>query len=290
LDDGMSAIVVEGLRVAYGGVEAVRGVDLTVEPGEVLALLGPNGAGKTSTVEVMEGYRSRSAGRVEVLGHDPAVDLPRQRIGVVLQESSSDPYLTVAEVVRKFGGYYPRPRPVEEVLGLVGLTDKAGARVRTLSGGQQRRLDVGLGIVGSPELIFLDEPTTGFDPSARRGAWELIRQLTGDGTTVLLTTHYMDEAQALADRVVVLVGGVVVAEGSPTSLGGRDTQAVVIRFGAAHTPPFGERVDGLWEVRTEDEVSVLHRLTTWSLDTGTPLTGLTVGRPSLEDIYLELTS
>ena len=286
----MSAIEVEGLRVTYGAVEAVRGVDLRVEQGEVLALLGPNGAGKTSTVEVLEGFRTRTAGRVDVLGHDPAVDLPRQRIGVVLQESSSDPYLTVAEVLRKFGGYYDHPRPVEDVLAMVGLTDKAGARVRTLSGGQQRRLDVGLGIIGSPELVFLDEPTTGFDPSARRDAWDLVRQLTGDGTTVLLTTHYMDEAQALADRVVVLAGGLVVAEGPPATLGGRDSQGVMIRFDAAHTPPFGERVGGLWEFRTDEEVAMLHRLTAWSLDTGTPLTGLTVARPSLEDIYLELTS
>ena len=286
----MSAIEVSGLRVAYGDVEAVRGVDLTVEEGEVLALLGPNGAGKTSTVEVLEGYRQRSAGTVSVLGYDPAVRLPRQRIGIVLQESSSDPYLTVEEVLRKHAGYYERPRPVGEVIELVGLEAKAGARVRTLSGGQRRRLDVALGIVGTPDLVFLDEPTTGFDPSARRGAWDLVRKLTGSGTTVLLTTHYMDEAQTLADRVVVLAGGVVVAEGTPDALGGRDTEGVVIRFGAAHTPPVGDLVDGEWQIRTLDDVAVLHRLTTWSLDTGTALVGLTVARPSLEDVYLRLTT
>ena len=227
MDDAVTAIRVTGLRVSYGDLKAVRGIDLAVETGEVLALLGPNGAGKTSTVEVLE---------------------------------------------------------------LVGLTDKADARVRTLSGGQRRRLDVGLGIVGTPELVFLDEPTTGFDPSARREAWDLVRMLTGTGTTVLLTTHYMDEAQALADRVVIIAGGQVVAEGTPDSLGGRDTSGVVIRFGAAHTPPVGNLVDGHWEVRTTDEVRVLHQLTAWSLDTSTPLIGLTVARPSLEDVYLALTS
>jgi ABC-2 type transport system ATP-binding protein len=179
---------------------------------------------------------------------------------------------------------------VAEVIELVGLEDKAGSRVRALSGGQRRRLDVALGIVGTPDLVFLDEPTTGFDPSARRGAWELVRKLTGSGTTVLLTTHYMDEAQALADRVVVLAGGVVVAEGTPDALGGRDTEGVVIRFAADDPPPIGTLVDGEWEIRTLDDVAVLHQLTSWSLETGTPLTGLTVARPSLEDVYLRLTS
>jgi ABC-2 type transport system ATP-binding protein len=290
LDDRVSAIDVSGLRVAYGDVEAVRGIDLRVEEGEVLALLGPNGAGKTSTVEVLEGFRQRSAGSVSVLGSDPAVHLPRQRVGIVLQESSSDPYLTVEQVIRKHRGYYQRPRPVSELLDLVGLEDKAGARVRTLSGGQRRRLDVALGIVGTPDLVFLDEPTTGFDPSARHGAWELVRKLAGSGTTVLLTTHYMDEAQALADRVVVIAEGVVVAEGTPDSLGGRDTEGVLVRFSAAHTPPVGAKVGDAWEVRTDDEVRLLHQLTSWSLDTGTPLLGLTVARPSLEDVYLRLTS
>jgi len=286
----VTAIEVAGLRVSYGDLEAVRGIDLVVEEGEVLALLGPNGAGKTSTVEVLEGFRARSGGDVAVLGEDPARHLDRDRIGIVLQESSSDPYLTVREVLRKHAGYYSRPRPVDTVLEWVGLVDKAEARVRTLSGGQRRRLDVGLGIIGTPELVFLDEPTTGFDPSARREAWELVRTLTDTGTTVLLTTHYMDEAQALADRVVVVAGGTVVAEGTPDSLGGRDAEGVVIRFGAAHTPPAGDLVDGRWELRTTDEVQALHRLTTWSLDTGTPLVGLTVTRPSLEDVYLRLTS
>jgi len=286
----VTVISVSGLRVSYGDLEAVRGIDLSVETGEVLALLGPNGAGKTSTVEVLEGFRERAGGEVSVLGHDPAEKLPRDRIGIVLQESSSDPYLTTREVLQKHAGYYSRPRRVDEVLDLVGLSDKADAKVRTLSGGQRRRLDVGLGIVGTPELVFLDEPTTGFDPSARREAWDLVRMLTGTGTTVLLTTHYMDEAQALADRVVIIAGGRVVAEGTPDSLGGRDTSGVVIRFGAAHTPPIGDPVDGHWEVRTTEEVRVLHQLTAWSLDTSTPLAGLTVTRPSLEDVYLRLTS
>ena len=290
MDDPVTAIQATGLRVSYGDLEAVRGVDLRVDEGEVLALLGPNGAGKTSIVEVLEGFRARDGGTVSVLGHDPAEHVPRDRIGIVLQESSTDPYLTVEEVIRKHSGYYTRPRPTADVIELVGLEEKAGARVRTLSGGQQRRLDVALGIVGSPDLVFLDEPTTGFDPSARRDAWGLVRNLTGGGTTVLLTTHYMDEAQALADRIVVIAAGQVVAEGAPDSLGGRDTAEVVIRFSAAHTPPVGDLVDGHWEVRSSDEVRVLHQLTAWSLDTSTPLVGLTVARPSLEDVYLRLTS
>ena len=286
----MSAIEVKGLRVSYGTFEAVRGVDLHVDEGEVVALVGPNGAGKTSTVEVLEGFRKRSAGHVSVLGQEPGTQALKQRVGVVLQESQSDNYLSVSEVLRKHAGYYDHPRSVDEVIGLVGLDEKADARVKTLSGGQRRRLDVGLGIIGNPTLVFLDEPTTGFDPSARRDAWELVRGLTGGGTTVLLTTHYMDEAQALADRVVVMSDGLVVAEGPPATLGGRDAAGVVIRFRATHTPPVGDLVDGAWEVRTEDEVRVLHRLTAWSLDTLTPLESLTVARPSLEDVYLRLTS
>jgi ABC-2 type transport system ATP-binding protein len=269
----------------------VRGIDLTVEQGEVLALLGPNGAGKTSTVEVLEGYRRRSAGAVSVLGIDPArrsTEL-RQRIGVVLQESQSDPYLTVREVVRKHAAYYRRPRQVDEVLALAGLTEKADARVRSLSGGQRRRLDLALGIVGRPELLFLDEPTTGFDPSARRSAWEVVQGLTTDGTTVLLTTHYMDEAQALAHRVVVMTRGQVVAEGTPNSLGGRERQGVLIRFRCEQTPPPpAVSVEGRWEIRTADEVRVLNDLTHWALTKDIELEGLVVERPSLEDVYLEL--
>jgi len=291
------AIVVEDLHKSYGAVEAVRGVDFEVQTGEVFALLGPNGAGKTSVLEVLEGFRRRTRGRVEVLGADPATGdrRLRERVGVVLQETAVEPYLTVREVLTRNAGYYPRPRPVAEVISLAGLGEKADARVKTLSGGQQRRLDVALGIVGDPELVFLDEPTTGFDPSARRGAWELVRRLTGGGTTIVLTTHYMDEAQALADRVAVLANGRIVAVGTPDSIGGRNLAAVRVRFRL----PAGVRRDELpmpapgeddrVEIRTEDELRVLHALTGWALDRGTKLEGLTVDRPSLEDVYLSLT-
>ena len=289
----MSVIVVEGLRVSYGTLEAVRGVDLRVEEGEVVALLGPNGAGKTSTVEVLEGFRQRSSGRVEVLGLDPGSN-PRalkQQVGVVLQESQSDNYLTVAEVLTKHAGYYRAPRKVADVIALVGLEDKAGSRVKSLSGGQLRRLDVGLGIIGDPTLVFLDEPTTGFDPSARRGAWDVLRSLRDGGTTVLLTTHYMDEAQALADRVIILAAGHVVAEGPPSSLGGRDLEGVRIRFAAVDGIPMEHTVtDGIAQISTTDEVRVLNDLTYWALTHDARLEGLVVERPSLEDVYLRLTS
>jgi ABC-2 type transport system ATP-binding protein len=293
----VAAIVVEGLRKSYGAVEAVAGVDFSVAPGEVFALLGPNGAGKTTVLEVLEGFRRRTAGTVEVLGMDPANGgrALRERVGVVLQETAVEPYLTVREVLTRNAGYYPRPRPVDEVVSLAGLQEKADARVKTLSGGQQRRLDVALGIVGDPELVFLDEPTTGFDPSARREAWELVRRLTDGGTTIVLTTHYMDEAQALADRVAVLASGRIVAEGTPDSIGGRNLSAVRVRFRLpagvrreelpVPADTHGERV----EIRTEDELRVLHTLTGWALDRGTPLEGLTVDRPTLEDVYLSLT-
>jgi ABC-2 type transport system ATP-binding protein len=292
------AVEVKGLVKRYGPLEAVRGIDFTVEQGEVLSLLGPNGAGKTTTLEILEGFLNRTSGQVSVLGVDPANASRawRERVGIVLQGAVVEPYLKVTEVLERNGGYYPRPRAVGDVLELVGLTDKADARVKTLSGGQQRRLDVALGIIGAPELLFLDEPTTGFDPSARRGAWELVEKLRGEGTTIILTTHYMDEAQHLADRVVVMNHGGIVASGTPDTIGGRSKAAVRIRFavpdGAAATVPLAADRDGQGSflIETSEEVRVLHTLTSWALDNGVDLVGLTVDRPSLEDVYLELTS
>jgi ABC-2 type transport system ATP-binding protein len=292
------AVEVKGLVKRYGPLEAVRGIDFTVEQGEVLSLLGPNGAGKTTTLEILEGFLNRTSGHVSVLGVDPANASRawRERVGIVLQGAVVEPYLKVTEVLERNAGYYPRPRAVGDVLELVGLTDKADARVKTLSGGQQRRLDVALGIIGAPELLFLDEPTTGFDPSARRGAWELVEKLRGEGTTIILTTHYMDEAQHLADRVVVMNHGGIVASGTPDTIGGRSKAAVRIRFavpdGAAATVPLAADRDGQGSflIETSDEVRVLHTLTSWALENGVDLVGLTVDRPSLEDVYLELTS
>ena len=237
-----NAIEIRGLRKSYGDVDAVRGVDLTVAAGEVFALLGPNGAGKTTIVEILEGYRKRDAGDASVLGFDPGTAGPdfKARIGIVLQSTGIDPYLTVAETVALYSGYYPHPRPVDEVVELVGLAEKHDERVLRLSGGQQRRLDVAIALAGDPELLFLDEPTTGFDPSARRGAWEIVKSLDALGKTVLLTTHYMDEAQYLADRVAVIAGGKFVAEGSPATLAGRDAEDTWIRFrlpAGAEPPP-----------------------------------------------------
>jgi ABC-2 type transport system ATP-binding protein len=297
----VSAIVVEDLRKSYEGVDAVGGVSFEVREGEVFALLGPNGAGKTTTVEILEGYRERSSGRVEVLGADPTHGGKpwRERIGIVLQSCGLDPYLTVSEYVVHTGRAYPHARPVDELLALVGLSEKAGARVKTLSGGQQRRLDLALALVGDPDLIFLDEPTTGFDPSARRGAWDLVEGLCRLGKTVLLTTHFMDEAQHLADRVAVIVGGRIVAEGTPETIGGRDIAAVRIRFAL---PEGVARVDlpvvaldadeeepGYVELTTDEPTRVLHELTGWALERELALRGLTVTRPSLEDVYLQLT-
>jgi ABC-2 type transport system ATP-binding protein len=289
-------IQVRGLRKSYQDVEAVRGLDLTVERGEVFALLGPNGAGKTTTVEILEGYRQRSSGDAWVLGRDPAnLDrATRERIGIVLQSTGVDPFLTVRETIDMYRGYYPHPRPVDEVVDLVGLSEKRDTRVNKLSGGQQRRLDVAIALAGDPELLFLDEPTTGFDPGARRHAWQIVRNLIDLGKTVFLTTHYMDEAQHLAKRVAVIAKGEIVAEGPPATIGGRDTAQTVIRFRVddrESLPSFGHVPlgDGTLELRTEHPTKVLHELTAWALDRGSDLEGLEVRRPTLEDVYLELT-
>ena len=277
----MSAISVRGLHMSYGDLEAVRGVDFEIHEGEVFGLLGPNGAGKTTTVEILEGYRRRTAGDVTVLGHDPQDPGPefRQRIGVVLQQSELWPNLSVRETHRVFAGYYAHPRDIDEVIELVGLTEKRDARVKTLSGGQKRRLDLGVALVGDPDLVFLDEPTTGFDPAARRAAWEMIRSLRSLGKTVLLTTHYLDEAEQLADRVAVMREGLIVRVGTPRELTTTDLD-VEIRFWRA-----GEEV----VVSTTEPTRVLHELTTEAVARGEELERLEVRRPTLEDVYLTLT-
>ena len=278
----MSAIVVSDLRKSYGTHEALRGISFEVAEGEVFSLLGPNGAGKTTTVEILEGYRTRDSGHVEVLGHDPAraERAFRERIGVVLQQSQLWPTLTVAETHRMFAGYYDGARDVDEVIRLVGLEDKRDARVKTLSGGQKRRLDLGVALVGDPDLIFMDEPTTGFDPAARRAAWDMIRSLRSLGKTVLLTTHYLDEAEQLADRVAVLREGRIVRIGKPTELTG-GTQETEVRY----------RSDGReFVIRTSEPTRVLHELTERALAEGRELEGLEVRRPTLEDVYLLLTA
>ncbi len=293
-----AAIQISGLRKAYGDTVAVRDIDLEVEQGEILALLGPNGAGKTTTVEILEGFRERDAGSVEVLGMDPARGgrALRERMGIVLQSSGIDQFLTVREVLILYAGYYPRSVDIDQLLETVGLTEKAGSRVRALSGGQQRRVDLALGLVGDPELVFLDEPTTGFDPNARRGAWEVVSSLRGLGKTVLLTTHYMDEAQHLADRVAVMAGGALVALGPPDQLGGRDTGLATVRFllpdgVTLDQLPVPARVEGDGLVfETDTPTPVLNRLTGWAVERGLELGGLTVSRPSLEDVYLALTT
>ena len=289
-------IQVRGLRKSYQDVEAVRGIDLAVERGEVFALLGPNGAGKTTTVEILEGYRQRTGGEAWVLGRDPAkLDrATKARIGIVLQSTGVDPFLTVRETIDMYREYYPHPRPVDEVIDVVGLSEKRDTRVNKLSGGQQRRLDVAIALAGDPELLFLDEPTTGFDPSARRNAWQIVRNLIALGKTVFLTTHYMDEAQYLAKRVAVIAKGVIVAEGPPATIGGRDTAQTVIRFRVEDgqgLPSLGQVPlgDGTLELRTDHPTKVLHELAVWALDRGADLEGLEVYRPTLEDIYLELT-
>lgn len=293
------AIAVEGLVKSYGDVHAVRGVDLEVAPGEVFALLGPNGAGKTTTVEILEGFRARTSGDVRVLGQDPeAADRSfKARLGIVLQETGVERFLTVTEVIEMYGGYYPAPLPVDEVISLVGLDEKRNERVYKLSGGQMRRLDVGVGLAGDPELLFLDEPTTGFDPSARRNAWDMIAGLKALGKTVFLTTHYMDEAQYLADRVAIIVDGRIVAEGPPGELIAGEPRLTKIAFRVTgDTPPLPERLDiGLsvegsrGEIESIDPVGDLNVLTSWALDHDVDLEELTVTRSSLEDIYLQLT-
>jgi ABC-2 type transport system ATP-binding protein len=294
-------ISARALRKSYGDFEAVGGIDIEVGAGEVFAFLGPNGAGKTTTVEVLEGYRERSDGAVSVLGTDPqhADRSWRERIGIVLQECRLTPELTVREAIEQYAGYYPAPRDVAETVRLVGLGEKADVRTSKLSGGQQRRLDVALALVGDPELLFLDEPTTGFDPSARRQAWDVIGSLRDLGKTVFLTTHYMEEAQALADRVAILAAGRIVAEGPPDELADRDERGTTISFRLPQGASDSElpasvrelaRVDGLAvSLRVSDPVPVLHELTGWAAGRGVDLPGLEVRRPSLEDIYLELT-
>ncbi len=278
----MPAIEVSGLHKAYGNLEAVRGVDFSIEEGEVFGLLGPNGAGKTTTVEILEGYRKRDAGEVRVLGHDP--ERPgqdfRERIGVVLQQSELWPNLTVRETHAIFAGYYRAPRNVDEVIVLVGLQEKASARVKSLSGGQKRRLDLGIALIGDPDLVFLDEPTTGFDPQARRAAWEMIRSLRSLGKTVLLTTHYLDEAEQLADRVAVMRAGKIVRVGTPAELTSIEQQTE-IRYRQN-----GEEV----LVRTDEPTRTLAELTSAAVARGEELEGLQVRRPSLEEVYLALTA
>jgi ABC-2 type transport system ATP-binding protein len=272
-----AAIEVEGLRKAYDGHEAVRGIDFSVARGEVFGLLGPNGAGKTTTVEILEGYRTRSAGTVSVLGHDPGERAAalRERVGIVLQSCGTYPHLSVRETVDYWASLYPAPRDVGEVITLAGLDEAADRRARTLSGGQQRRLDLALALVGDPELVFLDEPTVGFDPAARRAAWDTVRSLRELGKTVLLTTHYLDEAQALADRVAIIKDGAILAEGPPGELGVGAARYRVAYRGGAHV--------------TDDPTTLLHELTAAALARGERLEDLSVTRPSLEDVYLELT-
>ncbi len=301
MSSAAAAIHVTGLRKSYDDLEAVSGIDIEVPPGEIFAFLGPNGAGKTTTVEILEGYRARSAGEVSVLGRDPA-DADRAwrgRIGLVLQECRLTPELTVREAVELYAGYYPSPRDVDATVGLVGLAAKADQRTSKLSGGQQRRLDVALALVGDPDLLFLDEPTTGFDPSARRQAWEVIANLRELGKTVFLTTHYMDEAQALADRAAIIVDGRIVAEGKPDELGGTGGPQAVISFrapdGVANgelPPPFadaGGPVDGMVSLASADPLRDLDVLIDWARSSGHDLPSLEVRRPSLEDVYLRLT-
>jgi ABC-2 type transport system ATP-binding protein len=292
---GGDAVRVRGLVKSYGDVHAVAGIDFDIAPGEVFALLGPNGAGKTTTVEILEGYRRRDSGEVTVLGLDPGRDRAqlKARIGIVLQSTGVDRYLTVAETIAMYARCYPHPRPVDEVIDVVGLAGKRDSRVVRLSGGQQRRLDVAIALAGDPELLFLDEPTTGFDPSARQEAWHVVKSLAAMGKTVLLTTHYMDEAQHLADRVAIVAAGRIVAAGDPATLGGRDTARAIVRYRvpAGVQPPadLGVAADGAVEFVSDDLARALHRLSGWAIEHDVSLDDLQILRPSLEDIYLQLT-
>jgi len=299
--NSQAAIRVRELRHSYGGREALRGIDFEVARGEILAFLGPNGAGKTTTVEILEGFRRRRGGEVSVLGEDPERAGPawRARVGVVLQSSQPERMLTVRECIALYAGYYPAPLDVDHVLDLVGLTEKAGQRCEKLSGGQQRRLDVALALIGDPELIFLDEPTTGFDPSARHMAWNMVRDLRGLGKTIFLTTHFMDEAEALADRILILSAGRIVASGTPETIGDRASAATIIRFTLPEDVTHddvpsvaGTMTDGgnrRVEISTQDPMPALGVLASWAAQRGYPLADISVHRSSLEEIYLRLT-
>jgi len=299
-----TAITVRDLHKSYGNLEAVRGIDLEVHEGEIFAFLGPNGAGKTTTVEILEGYRQQTSGQVEVLGADPSKSTPawRSRIGVVLQTCQVWSQLTVRESLELHAGYYPSPRAVDETMALAGLSEQADQRAGKLSGGQQRRLDVALALIGDPELLFLDEPTTGFDPAARRSAWDVVANLGQLGKTVFLTTHYMDEAQHLADRVAIIKGGRIVAQGRPGDLGGGEREATSISFrlpggvnagelptGIAHLVVDRDDRDDRLRIESHQPVRHLAELCRWALDRAVELEGLEAVRPSLEDVYLELT-
>ncbi|MBO0885794.1 MAG: ABC transporter ATP-binding protein [Acidimicrobiales bacterium] len=300
---GAPVVRVRGLVKRYGRQEAVKGIDLEVQRGEIFAFLGPNGAGKTTTVEILEGFRARTAGEVEVLGMDPAKagGAWRDRVGVVLQESEPEPGLSVRECLQLYAGYYRAPRDINDTIALVGLLGRADAPATELSGGQRRRLDVALALIGDPELVFLDEPTTGFDPSARRAAWDMISGLRRLGKTVVLTTHYMDEAEFLADRIAVIAAGQIVADGTPQTLGGRDAMTATIRFTlpggvAAHDLPAGLRPlaghgpSGTTMLQSQHPLGDVQLLAGWALSNGLDLPDLEVGRPTLEDVYLQLTA
>jgi ABC-2 type transport system ATP-binding protein len=293
----MSAISIKTLVKTYGDMNAVDGIDLTIDSGEVFALLGPNGAGKTTTVEILEGHRDRTSGEVDVLGFDPSTGDRefRERIGIVLQETAVEPELTVSEVLDVYGDVYPKRRPTGELIELVGLGEKSNSRIKTLSGGQQRRLELALGLVGDPDLVFMDEPTTGFDPSARRQAWSIVENLASLGKTILLTTHYMDEAQHLANRIAVIAKGVIVAEGTPETLGDRQNAEALVRFNlpegvsASELPITPSGVEKSVVVMSHQSPTLLlNRLTSWALDRNVELEGLSVDRPTLEDVYLQL--